>query len=80
MVHELWDDSEDEGRWTFCLAGPMGNGARSLLGANARLIWTVDAASHAEAMTRYHEHMGWGEYTTDFPEIDGERYADRGWS
>jgi hypothetical protein len=31
-------------------------------------------------MTLYYEHIGWGVYTTDFPEIDRQTYADRGWS
>jgi hypothetical protein len=28
----------------------------------AELVWTVDADSYVEAMTLYHEHMGWGPY------------------
>ena len=42
-------------------------------------MWTIEAASHFEAMTMYYEHMGWGEYRTDFLEIDQQTYADRGW-
>lgn len=30
-------------------------------------------------MTLYYNHMGWGDYTTDFPDIDGQTYASRGW-
>jgi len=45
---------------------------------DAALTWTVDAGSHFEAMTKYYEHMGWGTYTTDFPEIDQQCYADWG--
>lgn len=29
---------------------------------DAKLIWTVDADSHNEASTLYHEHMGWESY------------------
>ena len=76
MRHELW--LEEEGQ-TFCLAGPLGEQARSLLGPTAHLVWTVEADSHYDAMTLYYEYMGWGAYTTDFPEIDRQRYADRGW-
>lgn len=76
MLHELWE--EDDGQ-TFCLAGSHGNGARALLSPNAELTWSVEAASHLEAMTAYHEHMGWSEYSTDFPELDGQLYAERGW-
>jgi hypothetical protein len=74
VLHELWDEG-DEGL-TFCLAGPMGDGARRLLGAGARI---VEARSHFEAMSRYHEHMGWGEYSTDYPEFDMQPYSERGW-
>jgi hypothetical protein len=42
-------------------------------------VWTVEASSHFEAMTLYYEHMGWGQYTTDFPDLDRRTYADRGW-
>jgi len=77
MLHELW--REDTGEQTLCLAGPMGDDARSLLGPTARLVWTVEAASHFEVMTLYYEHMGWAAYTSDFPEIDNQTYAEWGW-
>jgi len=75
VLHELWDDVENG--QTFCLAGPMGNDARAMLGPHARLTWTVDAASHFEAMTRYYDHMGWGTCTTD-QSWDGQTYAEHG--
>ena len=34
---------------------------------------------HIEAMQLYYDHTGWGEYATDFPSIDGQTYAERGW-
>jgi len=77
MLHELWDEGEDG--QMFCLAGPRGDGARSLLSPTARLVWTVEAESHFEAMTRYYRHMGWGVYATDHPEADNQTYAERGW-
>lgn len=46
-----------------------------MLSTDARLVWTVSARSHLEAMQRYYAHMGWGEYSTDFPEIDGRPYV-----
>ena len=73
MLHELWD--EGEGRQTFCLAGPAGDAARALLSSAAQLTWTVEAPSHFEAMTLYYEHMGWGVYTTDFPDADKRPYT-----
>lgn len=56
VLHELWDDG-DEGQ-TFCLAGHHGDQARTLLSPRAKLVWTVEAQSHLEAMTLYYEHMG----------------------
>ena len=79
MLHELWQDPEDEGRFTFTLAGPMGDGARALLSESARVTWTVEAASHVEAMTKYYEHQGWGAYSTGYSEVDGQTYRERGW-
>jgi hypothetical protein len=51
MNHELW--LEPDGRQIFCLAGIHGEEARSLLHADAKLIWQVEAESYFEAMTRY---------------------------
>ena len=77
MLHELWVDAD--GLETFCLAGPLGDDARAMLNQPARLTWTVEAASHLEAMTLYYDHMGWGAYTTEFPEEDATPYRERGW-
>ena len=77
MKHELWIESEQE--QTFCLAGPRGKEARSLLLPAAKLVWEVEASSHYEAMTKYYEYMGWGQYTTDFPEQDKKTYSELGW-
>jgi hypothetical protein len=62
MKHELWKDSDGE---TFCLAGPRGDAARKLLSPQAKLIWTIDALSHFDAMTAYYKFRDWGEYMTD---------------
>jgi hypothetical protein len=53
------------------MAGTSGDAARSLLGHSATLIWSVEAASHFEAMTLYYDHMGWGEYATEHEWIGG---------
>jgi hypothetical protein len=63
LIHELWIESGEER--TFCLAGPMGDDARALLLPGAQKVWTVEGASHFDAMTKYYEHMGWGRYTTE---------------
>ena len=73
MKHELW--KENEGRQTFCFAGSMGDDARALMDENSELIWTVEADSHFEAMTKYYEFMDWGEYKTAF-EQDKEPYPE----
>ncbi len=73
MIHELWEDAD--GLDLFCLAGPKGDGARKLLAAGAKLIWTVDANSHYEAMTAYYKFKGWGKYTTD-QEWDMQPYPE----
>lgn len=72
MKHELW---KEKNGYTFCFAGSMGESARMMMDSNAELIWTVEANSHFEAMTKYYEFMGWGEYKTDF-EQDKEIYSD----
>ena len=76
MLHELWVYPEGQ---LLCLAGQHGEQARADLPAGASLTWTVEAESHFEAMTKYYEHMGWGTYTTEFPEIDKQTYAEWGY-
>jgi hypothetical protein len=78
VLHELWDDPEDEGRFTFCLSGPRGDDARTKLSPAARLVWTVEAESHFDAMTRYYQHQGWGTYSSD-QEWDHSSYGELGW-
>lgn len=79
MLHELWDDPADDGRFTFCLRGFHGNEARQRLSAAARLVWTVEANSSFDAMTLYWRHQGWGTYTSseDWEKVP---YAELGWS
>lgn len=64
LKHELWEDNGGK-EYTFCLAGSQGDAARRLLTPDAKLIWTVEAGSHFEAMTKYYKFMNWGEYRTD---------------
>jgi len=77
MKHELWIENADE--QTFCLAGPHGNDARCMLEPGASLVWTCEAVSYFEAMSKYYEYMGWGEYKSDYPEEDKKTYSERGW-
>ncbi|WP_300386982.1 hypothetical protein [uncultured Nocardioides sp.] len=78
MLHELWEDPESEGVFTFCLAGPHGDDARSTLSKSARMTWTVEAASYFEAISLYYAHQGWGAYVSD-QAWDHKTYAEHGW-
>lgn len=50
--------------------GLESDASRALLSGSARIVWTAEAISHFDAMTKYCEHQGWGVYTTVFPELD----------
>ena len=64
LLHEVWLGSD--GLPGCCLAGPMGDAARALFVQDgARLVWTFEAGSHFEAMTKYNDHLCRGTYTTD---------------
>ena len=52
---------------SFCLAGPMGDGARARLPASAKLVWTVWARTHFEAMSLLHERIGPEPHTSGEP-------------
>ena len=43
----------------------MGDQARALMPRGSKLIWTVEAESHFDAMTKYYAFMGWGAYAAD---------------
>ncbi|MGZ5449792.1 MAG: hypothetical protein ACXWLN_16925 [Thermoanaerobaculia bacterium] len=71
MKHEMWVDAE--GMPGLCLAGPMGDGFRALQGDGARVVATIEASSHFEAMMKYNAILGRGPYTREF-EVDCETY------
>ena len=74
LKHEVWVGND--GLPGCCLAGPAGDGARRLFSEDgAKLIWTFEAGSHFEAMTKYHAHMGYEPYTTDLSQ-DRDPYPD----
>jgi hypothetical protein len=73
LKHEVWIDSE--GLTMVCLAGKMGDGARSLFKPGSRLLTTIEASSHFDVMTKYYAMMGWGEYTTEH-EWDYQPYPE----
>jgi hypothetical protein len=57
--YELWHSESGGGHTFFCSDSPT---ARRLLEADARLIWTVDAISYADARRKLNEHLDWGPY------------------
>jgi hypothetical protein len=75
LLHELWKETDG---LAFFLAGPLGDGARERLSKAAKLIWTVEAESHFEAMTMLYEYLDWGEYHSEWPDLDKQTYKERG--
>jgi hypothetical protein len=71
VKHEVWVDKH--GLTALCFADERGNGARKLLDEGSKMIHTIYAESHFEAMTLYYKFMDWGEYETSF-EIDKTPY------
>ena len=58
---------------------PTGRMARE---DEAVLTWEVEATGHNDAMTKYHEHMGWDTFRpmlrvdgTPFPKDEDDEYA-----
>jgi hypothetical protein len=70
LLLEVWEDFGDDGQSlpSLLYAGPRGEESRRLLlGPKARLVTTIWAGSHFEAMTTYYRLMGRGEYHTNEP-------------
>ncbi len=77
VEHELWvEELETCTEHTFCLAGSAGDGVRATLGPASRRIWTVRAASYAEAMQQYYAFMDWGDSPV-IHEADREPYSTK---
>ncbi len=51
-----------------CSTRDRGEESRRQLGPEARLVTTISAGSHFEAMAAYYRLVGWGEYTTNQPQ------------
>jgi hypothetical protein len=77
LLLEVWEYRLGDGQPLSSLeyAGPRGDAARALLPPSARLLTTLWASSHYEAMTLYYRVMGWGTYTTD-QTVDHEPYPE----
>ena len=67
LLHEIWEQPDDSGNMLpgLCFAGPKGDRFRELLEPGSKLLCTFTATSHFEAMTKYYELVGYGEYVND---------------
>jgi hypothetical protein len=77
LRHEVWIDAD--GLPMCCLAGANGDAARKNLESGAKLVWTFEAESHFEAMTKYHQYLGREPYATEHPE-DFISYPGKGFT
>lgn len=77
LVHEIWLDPEPDGQMLpgLCLAGPMGDGFRSLLNKGAIKVGEVRGTSTFDVMTKYWKLQGLGEYRARFQQ-DHEPYPE----
>jgi hypothetical protein len=77
LTHEIWEETNAEGDalHTCCIAGPMGDDCRRMLGQSARLLTTFQAGSHFEAMIIYHRILGREPYVLSHP-MDSAPYPD----
>ena len=57
----------------LAFSGDLGEEVRVWLEEGSKLIYSFDANSHFDAMTKYYEFMGWGIYEIEF-EIDKAPY------
>ena len=78
LLHEVWEETEQDGSLGVCLAGPMGRGFRDQLAPGARLVHTFWASSHFDAASEFHRFAGYEPYTTEHPQ-DCEPYSP-GWA
>lgn len=82
LRHELWEQPSEDGQMLpgLCLAGPDGKGFRELLEPGARLVVTFEASCHFDAMSKYYQLVGYGEYVNEEPwshEPYGQEEAER---
>lgn len=63
FAHEIWLVPVADGQMLpgLCLAGPMGDGFRSLLNKGARKVGEVRGTTTFDVMTKYWKPQGWGE-------------------
>ena len=63
MKYELWKiHNEEIDSYAFFAVDENYKNQIELLEPNAKLTWCIEAGSYNEAMTLYHEKMGWEKY------------------
>ncbi len=70
MLHELWR-AADGGLSFFPVTNTE---ARGRVEPDGELIWTVEAPSYFAAMTAFYVFMDWGEYRSEWQELDSKPY------
>ena len=58
----------------MCRSDAVGDVARAHLDATMWLEWEFEAISYLAAMTKYYEHMDWGEYRFENLELESQPY------
>jgi hypothetical protein len=77
LIHEMW--REDDGTCIGlmgCLAGPMGDQARSMLHPGAILIHVYEAGSIFEAGVIRYRLLDFGTYYSEWEDLDSQPYSD----
>jgi hypothetical protein len=67
---ELWRFDGDSIEHALIASGPGGDKARAMEAPGSRVVWRVTGKSHIDVMTQYYAHMGWGDYQSDWPDLD----------
>ena len=77
LVHELWNDFDDDGTAmpALLLAGPAGDSPRLFMSPAARLVRRFEAENYREAMAIFYALNGW-ESLDDEPGWDDTPYPD----
>jgi hypothetical protein len=73
---EIWQSTGDCVATTVCPVGPTGDQCRSMLEPGAMRVFTYEATSEFEMMQRYYDYMGFGVYTSAWPELAMRPYSD----
>jgi hypothetical protein len=67
---ELWRYDGDAIEHALIRSGARGDKARAMEEKGSRVVWYVEALSHLDLMTKYYAHMNWGDYHSDWPDLD----------